>query len=138
MFIQNSSKIETITTISKGCQPLPRVKDKDSSSFLNISLFKAQLKTELISEYGQPTVECAIRKAVKHNKNNFEYIEGICKKYREKAPINKSLEKARQKKMDQYKALTLKQRKSWSYLHHYELACSKTLDNSPLKEIGSG
>jgi hypothetical protein len=50
--IQNSSKIETVTTISNPCQPLPRVKDKDSSS-LNISLFESRIKTELISEYGR-------------------------------------------------------------------------------------
>jgi hypothetical protein len=51
MFILNSSKIETITTIPKGCQPLARVKDKDkdsdSISFINISLFEFQFKTEL-------------------------------------------------------------------------------------------
>jgi hypothetical protein len=79
--LQNSSKIETITTISKGCQPLPRVKDKDSdSSTINISLFESRHKTELISEYGQPAFNYAVLEAVKHNKNNLAYIEGICKK----------------------------------------------------------
>ena len=59
--LQNSLKIETITTISKGCQPLPSVKDKDkdsdSSFFLNISLFESQLKKELISEYSQQALQ---------------------------------------------------------------------------------
>ena len=44
--IQNSSKIETTTTISKGCQPLARVKDKDSdSSTINISLFEYLIRS---------------------------------------------------------------------------------------------
>ena len=57
--IQNFSKIETITTIPKGCQPLPRVKDKDKdSSSFNISLFESQIKTELISDsYPSKTIE---------------------------------------------------------------------------------
>ena len=135
--IQNSSKIETITTDSKGCQPLPRVKDKDSSS-LNISLFESQIKKELISEYGQDNVDYAVREAVRHNKNNLAYIEGICKKRKEKEAVNKSLEEAKQKKMELYKNLTPEQRKSWSNLHLYELACAKTPISLPLKEIGSG
>ena len=137
--LQNSLKIETITTISKGCQHLPRVKDKDSdSSTINISLFESRLKTELISEYGQTAFNYAFLEAVKHNKNNLAYIEGICKKRREKEAVKKSLEESRQKKLDLYKNLTPEQRKSWSNLHLYELACSKTLDNPSLKEIGSG
>jgi hypothetical protein len=114
--IQNSSKIETITTIPKGCQPLPRVKDKDkdsdSSSFLNISLFETQLKTELISEYGQQAFDYAIREAVKHNKNNLAYIEGICKKQKEKEAVKVSIEEAKQKKREHYKDLTPEERKS--------------------------
>jgi hypothetical protein len=73
--IQNSSKIDPTTTISKGCQPLARVKDKDSdSSTINISLFESRLKTELISEYGQSNFDYAVREAVRHDKNNLEYI----------------------------------------------------------------
>jgi hypothetical protein len=140
--IQNSSKIETITTIPKGCQPLSRVKDKDkdsdSSSFLNISLFESQIKKELISQYGQPDVEYAIREAVKHNKNNLAYIEGICKKRKEKEAVKKSLDEAKQKKREQYKDLSPEERKSWSNLHLFDLAKSKKLEYSPLKEIGSG
>jgi hypothetical protein len=138
--IQNSSKIETITTIPKGCQPLPRVKDKDSdsSSFLNISLFETQLKSELITQYGQLAVDYAIQEAVRHNKNNLAYIEGICKKRKEKESVKKSLEESRQKKQQLYKDLTPEERKSWSNLHLFDLAKSKKLEYHPLKEITSG
>ena len=139
--IQNSSKTETITTIPKGCQPLPRVKDKDkdsdSSSFLNISLFESQIKKELISQYGQPNVDYAVREAVRHNKNNLAYIEGICKKRKEKEAIKTSLEEARQKKLEQDKLLS-SQREAWSKLNLFELACSRTPETPPKKEIGSG
>src|ERR1035437_8601233 len=136
--IQNSSKIETITTISKGCQPLPRVKDKDNdSSTINISLFESQLKTELISEYGQLAFEYAVREAVKHNKNNLAYIEGICKKHKEKESVKASLEEARKKKREQYKDLTPEERKSWSNLHLIELVYSKS-SISNLKANNSG
>ena len=132
--LQNSSKIETTTTISKGCQPLPRVKDKDSSS-LNISLFESQIKKELISQYGQPDLDYAIREAVKHNKNNLAYIEGICKKRKEKIAVNKSLEEAKQKKHEQYKDLTPEERKSWSNLHLLDLVLSNKPETLVLKEI---
>src|ERR1035437_5563680 len=135
--IQETSKKETITTIPKGFQPLIRVKDKDNSS-LNISLFESQLKTELISEYGQSNVDYAVREVVKQNKNNHAYIEGICKKRKEKEAVKSSLEEARQKKMEQFKSLTPEQRKSWSNLHLYELACSITPADPPQKEINSG
>jgi hypothetical protein len=135
--IQGASQNETTTTISKGCQPLPRVKDKDSSS-LNISLFESQIKNELITEYGQTNVDYAVREAVKHNKNNLAYIEGICKKRKEKESIKKSLEESKQKKIELYKNLTPEQRKSWSNLNLYKLACIKILDNHSIKEIGSG
>jgi hypothetical protein len=93
--LQNSSKTETIKTISKGCQPLPSLKDKDNdSSTTNISLFESQLKTELIS----------------------------------------SLEEAKRKKMELHKNLTPEQSKSWSKLHLYELACTKSPDNPRLKK----
>jgi DNA replication protein DnaD len=139
MRIQNSSKIDPTKTISKGCQPLARVKDKDSdSSTINISLFEAQLKTELITEYGQPAFDYAVREAVRHNKNNLAYIEGICKKRKEKEVVNKSLIEAKQKKTELYKNLTPEQRKSWSNLHLYELAYTHISDKSQLKEIGSG
>jgi hypothetical protein len=113
--IQNSVKKETTTIIPKGSQPLPTDKDKDndSSSFLNISLFESQLKNELISQYGQPAFDYAVREAVKHNKNNLAYIEGICKKRKEKIAVSKSLEEAKQKKREQYKDLTPEERKSW-------------------------
>jgi len=137
--IQNSSKIETITTIPKGCQPLARVKDKDNdSSIINISLFEAQLKSELISEYGQQAFDYAIREAVRHNKNNLAYIQGICKKQKEKESIKKSVEESRQKKLEQYKDLTPEERKSWSKLNLFELAKNKKREYYPLKEIGSG
>jgi hypothetical protein len=131
--IQNSLKIETITTIPKGCQPLATLKDKDKdsdSSTINISLFESQLKTELVSKCGQPTFDYAIREAVRHNKNILAYIEGICKKRKEKESIKISLEDVRQKKREHYKDLTSEERKSWSNLHLYDLANSKKL-NSP-------
>jgi hypothetical protein len=117
--IQNSSKKETTTIIPKGSQPLATDKDKDndSSSFLNISLFESQIKKELITQYGQSDVDYAVREAVKHNKNNLAYIEGICKKRKEKESVKKSLEESRQKKREQYKDLTPEERKSWSNLH---------------------
>jgi hypothetical protein len=137
--IQNSSKIETITTISNPCQPLPRVKDKDNDSgTINISLFESQLKSELITQYGQPNFDYAFREAVKHNKNNLAYIEGICKKRKEKESVKKSLEESRQKKHEQYKDLTPEERQSWSNLHLYELASSKNSSNTLIKGIGSG
>jgi hypothetical protein len=137
--IQNSSQKETTTTIPKGCQPLPRVKDKDNdSSTINISLFESQIKNELITEYGQPAVDYAVREAVKHNKNNLAYIEGICKKRKEKESVNQSLEETRQKKREQYKDLIPEERKSWSNLHLYELANSKKLNYPLLQEISSG
>src|ERR1035437_4801703 len=138
--IQETSKNETTTTNIKGFQPLLRVKDKDSDSsyFLNISLFESQIKQELITQYGKPDVDYAVREAIKHNKNNLAYIDGICKKRIEKEAIKKSLEVSRQKKMEQYKNLTPEQRKSWSNLHLYELACSITPADPPQKEINSG
>ncbi|MDR3608955.1 MAG: hypothetical protein P4L27_00150 [Ignavibacteriaceae bacterium] len=137
--IQNSSKTETITTIPKGCQPLARVKDKDNdSSTINISLFESQLKTELITQYGQPAFDYAVREAVKHNKNNLAYIEGICKKRKEKESVKASLEESKQKKRELYKDLTPEERKSWSNLHLFDLAQSKKLEYLPPKEIGSG
>jgi hypothetical protein len=137
--IQNSSKIETITTIPKGCQPLPGVKDKDNdSSTINISLFESQLKSELISQYGQPAFDYAVREAVKHNKNNLAYIEGICKKRKERESVKKNIEESRQKKREQYKDLTPEERKSWSNLHLFDLAKNKKLNYPPLQEISSG
>ena len=118
---------------------MPRVKDKDNdSSTINISLFESQLKTELIVEYGQSNFDYAVREAVRHNKNNLAYIEGICKKRKEKEAVKKSLEESKQKKTELYKNLTPEQRKSWSNLHLYELACTKTQENPPLKEMSSG
>jgi hypothetical protein len=125
--IQNSSKKETTPIITNPCQPLATDKDKDndndSSSSFNISLFESQLKKELISRYGQQDFDYAVREAVKHNKNNLAYIEGICKKRKEKIAVNKSLEEAKQKKREQYKDLTPEERKSWSNLHLFQLAC---------------
>jgi hypothetical protein len=118
---------------------LPRVKDKDNdSSTINISLFESQLKTELISEYGQPAFDYAIREAVKHNKNNLAYIEGICKKRKEKESVKKSLEESRQKKRDLYKDLSPEERKSWSNMKLFELARPQIPENQAIKEIGSG
>ncbi|MDR3669182.1 MAG: hypothetical protein P4L35_20320, partial [Ignavibacteriaceae bacterium] len=137
--IQNSSKTETITIIPKGCQPLARVKDKDNdSSTINISLFESRLKTELITEYGQTAFDYAVREAVKHNKNNLAYIEGICKKRKEKESIMASLEESRQKKREQYKDLTPEERKSWSNLKLYELAFIKNPMVPPSGKTGSG
>jgi hypothetical protein len=137
--IQNTSKIETITAIPKGCQPLARVKDKDNdSSTINISLFEAQLRSELISEYGQQAFDYAVREAVKHNKNNLAYIEGICKKRKEKEAVKKSVEESRQKKREQYNDLSAEERISWSNLKLFELANSKKLNYHLLKELSSG
>src|ERR1035437_263224 len=131
--IQNTSKIETITTIPKGCQPLSGVKDKDkdsdSSTSLNISLFESQIKKELISQYGQPDLDYAIREAVKHNKNNLAYIEGICKKRKEKVSVKKSIDEAKQKKREQYKGLTPEECKSWSNLNLLEMVRSHKTAN---------
>lgn len=136
--IQNSSKIETITTIPKDCQPLARVKDKDNdSSTINISLFEAQLKSELISQYGQPAFDYAIREAVKHNKNNLAYIEGICKKRKEKESIKNSLEESQQKKREQYKDLTSEERKAWSNLHLLEMTFNKKSEPISSPKISS-
>ena len=138
--IQGTSKKETTTTISKGCQPLARDKDKDndSSSSLNISLFESQIKKELISQYGQPDVDYAIREAVKHNKNNLAYIEGICKKRREKESVKKTLEESRQKKREQYKDLTPEERKSWSNLNLLSMVYSQKPVALSRIESGSG
>lgn len=137
--IQISSKIETNTTIPKGCQPLPGVKDKDSdNSTINISLFESQLKTELISQYGQPAFDYAVREAVRHNKKNLAYIEGICKKRKEKESIKASLEESKQKKQSLYKDLTPEERNSWSELNLFELAKCKKLDFPPLENKISG
>ena len=139
MFILNSSKMETITTIPKGCQPLPRVKDKDSdNSTINISLLEAQLKTELITEYGQPAFDYAVREAVRHNKNNLAYIEGICKKRKEKESVKAFLEDSHQKKREIYKDLTPEERKSWSNLNLVQMAFSNKSISSSLKNINSG
>jgi len=83
-------------------------------------------------------VDYAVREAVRHNKNNLAYIEGICKKRKEKESVKKSLEESRQKKREQYKDLTPEERKSWSNLNLLEMAYSKEPTNSPLKEISSG
>ena len=137
--IQNSSKKETTAIITKGSQPLATDKDKDndSSSSFNISLFESQLKKELISQYGQQDFEYAVREAVKHNKNNLAYIEGICKKRKEKIAVNKSLEEAKQKKREQYKDLTPEERKSWSNLHLLELVYNNKPKSPHLKGISS-
>jgi hypothetical protein len=122
--IQNSIKKETTAIIPNPCQPLATYKDKDnnSSSSFNISLFESQLKKELISKYGQEDFDYAVRESVKHNKNNLAYIEGICKKRKEKIAVNKSLEETKQKKREQYKDLTPEERKSWSKLSLFKLA----------------
>lgn len=131
--IQETSKKETTATIPTGSQPLARDKDKDkdndSSSFSNISLFESQLKKELIFQYGQQDVDYAIREAVKHNKNNLAYIEGICKKRKEKDSVKKSLDESRQKKREQYKDLTPEERKSWSNLHLLDMVYSNKPGN---------
>ena len=136
--IQNSSKKETATTISKGCQPLARDKDKDNdSSTINISLFEEQIKRELITKYGQQDVDYATREAVRHNKNNLAYIEGICIKRNEKIAVNNSKQVALAKKQSIYKDLTPEQRKSWSNLNLLQLAYPPKYKTG-LREIGSG
>jgi hypothetical protein len=137
--VQNSSKKETTTTISKGCQPLARDKDKDNSSnIINISLFESQIKKELITQYGQEAVDYAIREAVKHDKNNFAYIEGICKKRKEKAAVTKSIDEAKQKKREMYRDLTPEERKSWSNLHLLEMINDHKKGFNNFKNISSG
>jgi len=138
--IQNSSKKETTAIITNPCQPLATDKDKDndSSSSFNISLFESQLKKELISQYGQQDFDYAVREAVKHNKNNLAYIEGICKKRKEKIAVNKSLEEAKQKKREQYKDLTPEERKSWSSLNLFKLACTNNQDKTSIRVLKSG
>jgi DNA replication protein DnaD len=83
-------------------------------------------------------VDYAVREAVRHNKNNLAYIEGICKKRKEKESVKVSLEDAHQKKREHYKDLTPEERKSWSNLHLFDLAKSKKLEYTPLKDSGSG
>jgi hypothetical protein len=133
---RNSSIKETITTISKNCQPLARDKDKDnSSSIININLFEEQIKQELISQFGQEAFDYAIRETIKHNKNNLAYIEWICKKRKEKAAVTKSIDEAKQKKRELYKDLTSEERKSWSNLNLLEMVNSKKPESSLHKEI---
>ena len=138
--IQNSSKKETTAIITNPCQPLATDKDKDndSCSSLNISLFESQIKKELISQYGQQDVDYAVREAVKHNKNNLAYIEGICKKRKEKESVKKSLDEAKQKKREQYKNLTPEERKSWSNLNLFKLACVNNHDKTAIELTNSG
>ena len=70
-------------------------------------------------------IDYAVREAVKHNKNNLAYIEGICKKRKEKESVKKSLEESRQKKREQYKDLTPEERKSWSNLNLLQMVYSQ-------------
>jgi hypothetical protein len=137
--VQNSSKKETITTISKGCQPLARDKDKDNSSnIININLFEEEIKKGLITQYGREAVEFAIKEAVRHNKNNLAYVEGICKKRKEKEAVTKSIDEAKQKKRELYKDLTPEERKSWSKLNLFEMAYSKKSENSLKSKQNTG
>jgi hypothetical protein len=138
--IQNSSKKETTAIIPNPCQPLAADKDKDndSSSSLNISLFESQLKKDLIAQYGQQDFDYAVLEAVKHNKNNLAYIEGICKKRKERIAIEKEKEESKQKKREQYKDLTPEERKSWSNLHLLEMVYNNEPTILSLNKISSG
>jgi hypothetical protein len=82
---------------------------------------ECRLVSEYIITYGFAAVEFAFREAIKYNSRKLAYVEAICKKRKEKIAVNKSLEKAKQKKREQYKDLTPEERKSWSNLHLLDL-----------------
>jgi len=83
-----------------------------------------------LTSYGFLEVEFAFREALKHNNRKLVYVEGICKKRKEKLAIEKSKEEARQKKLEQDKLLP-SQREAWSKLNLVEMTFGK-------KELGSG
>ena len=77
-----------------------------------------------LTSYGFLEVEFAFREALKHNNRKLVYVEGICKKRKEKIAIEKSKEEARQKKLDQDKLLP-SQREAWKKLNLVEMTFGK-------------
>ena len=83
-----------------------------------------------LTSFGFQEVEFAFRESVKHNNRKLVYVEGICKKRKEKVIIENSKEEARQKKIEQDKLLP-SQREAWKKLNLVEMTFGK-------KDIGSG
>src|ERR1035437_7966472 len=96
-----------------------------------------RLVTGYLTSYGFLEVEFGFRQALKHNNRKLVYVEGICKKRKEKLAIEKSKEEARQKKLEQDKLLT-SQREAWKKLNLVEMTFGKNPENPPHKEIESG
>lgn len=96
-----------------------------------------RLVSEYITSYGFLEVEFAFREAVKHNNRKLVYVEGICKKRKEKAAIEKSKEEARQKKLEQDKLLP-SQREAWKKLNLVEMTFGKNPENPSNNKIESG
>jgi hypothetical protein len=93
-----------------------------------------RLVSEYITAYGFNEVEFAFREAVKNNIKKLAYVEAICKRRKEKIAIEKSKEEARLKKLEHDKLLS-SQRKAWSKLNLFELACSKNIDIQAIPKI---
>ena len=75
-----------------------------------------RLVSGYLMSYGFLEVEFAFREAVKHNNRKLVYVEGICKKRKEKLAIESSKEEARQKKLEQLKLIP-NQQEAWKNLH---------------------
>ena len=82
-----------------------------------------------LTSFGFQEVEFAFRESVKHNNRKLVYVEGICKKRKEKIAIEKSKEEARQKKLELDKLLP-SQREAWSKLNLIEMTFGKKLETS--------
>ena len=85
-----------------------------------------RLVSGYLMSYGFLEVEFAFREAVKHNNRKLVYVEGICKKRKEKLAIENSKEEARQKKLEQLKLIP-NQQEAWKNLHLCESIYGKKL-----------
>jgi hypothetical protein len=99
---------------------------------------ECRLVSEYIITYGFSSVEFAFREAVKYNSRKLAYVEAICKKRKERIAIEKEKEESRQKKREQYKDLTPEERKSWSNLNLFKLACINNHDKTSIRVLNSG
>jgi hypothetical protein len=95
-----------------------------------------RLVTGYVTSYGFLEVEFAFREALKHNNRKLVYVEGICKKRKEKLAIEKSKEEARQKKLEQDKLLP-SQREAWKNLNLVEMTFGKNNENLSHNETKS-
>jgi hypothetical protein len=96
-----------------------------------------RLVSEYIVSYGFNEVELAFREALKHNNRKLVYVEGICKKRKEKVAIIKNREEARQKKFEQEK-LIRKQRQSGTKLNLIEMVYGKKSESPLHMNFSSG